>query len=378
MRVFGLLAVAVAALAAVQMVSPAVLAQDAAPADDEGTMIQIGPDNGVGVDVTIDGDRAADRRERRLGRRVVRQNDFDFAPQAVSRYWIGIGGESLSAAVRAQVEIDDDEGLLITAVDPEGPAGKAGVQKYDILLRANGEPLTTLGPLAEEVGKQGEAQGQIALDLLRRGQHVIVHVSPEERPAGAFVPQQRRERLGLFGPEGVFGREGAGMLGEEMLGQGGVGELLQAMPQMATGVSVSVTRQNDGPAKVTVQRGDQTWEFDEGDEDAIDALPDDVRPMIERMLKQQGGVFQPGFEGFGLNAPGFQMQLNGEGLAGRMRELQQRMLELQGQMGGAAADPAVPMIEPQIELDEAPAFNSDQAPKAEVEGPTELEIPATE
>lgn len=379
MRVIGLLAVAAAALAAVQIVSPAVRADDAAPQEEErGTMIQIGPDHGVGVNVQVEGDRPAERRERRLGRRM-RQPGFVEGVQAVSRFWIGIGGEPLPAAMRAQLDIDSDEGLLIRTVAEDSPAAEAGVKQYDILLRANGIPISAVDQLAEEVGEQGELEGRITLDLLRRGEVKTLWVKPVERPLGDIVrgPRQR-QRPGVFGPEGVFGQGGpfAGQgfqFNEEMFGPEGFGQFAEMVPQM--GVSVSVTRQGEGPAKVTVSSGDKNWEFEEGDKDAIAALPDDVRPTVERMLEGQGGVFRPGFEGFGINAPGFQMQLNGEGLAGRMRELQERMRALQG---AAPADPADPMNQPQIELDEAPAFNPEAAPPAEVEGPTELEIPATE
>ncbi|TWT96700.1 Periplasmic serine endoprotease DegP precursor [Botrimarina colliarenosi] len=395
MRVLGLLVVAAAALTAVQFVSPAVRAQDSAPtngapadgavADDapaaeEGTLIQIGPDGGVRVEV----DGAA-RRDRRPGRRLGRQPGFVEAPQVVSRYWIGIGGGPLPAELRAQLQIDANEGWLIRTVEPDGPAAEAGVKQFDILLRANGKPVSDISQLAEEVGEQGELQGRITLDLLRGGQPQTLWVKPIERPLDAVLPAEpRRERFGFFGRDGREGLFGpGGLLDGDGLprGEGGLGEFAEMIPQVVSGVSVSVSRQNDGPAKVTVTRGEQTWEFDEGDQDAIATLPGDVRPMVERMLQQNGGVFQPGFEGFGLNTPGFQMQLEGPEarvMQERMRAMQERMRALQQQFGAPPAGPGAPMIEPQIELDEAPAFNAEAPPepKPEVEGPTELEIPA--
>lgn len=377
MRVFGLLAVAAAALAAVQFVSPSVLAQvnvavDDAPAEDEGTMIQIGPDGGVNVDVDVDGDRAARLRERLLQRRAARQGGVDFAPQAVSRYWIGVGGESVPDAIRAQVDLADNEGLLLGAVDPEGPAGKAGVQRFDILLKANGEPISSIAPLSDLVSKQGEANAPITMELLRRGKPVVVEVIPAERPADvvAAVPD-RGDRRGLFGPDGPFGPNGA-FAGGEVFGGGDLGEMMHSMP-MAAGVSVSVVRQDDGRSQVTVTQGDKTWKFEEGDIEAIAELPGDVRPMVERMLDQQGGVFQPGFEGFGMDVPGFQMQLQGEA-ATQMRAMEQRMRALQSRLGAVPPKSGVPDIAPQENLDEAPAFAPEES-KAEVEGPTELVVP---
>ncbi|MEO0529459.1 MAG: PDZ domain-containing protein [Planctomycetota bacterium] len=361
-----------ASLTAVHNLSPYALAQAVKVDTDDGTMVQIGPDRGVSVDVDVDGDRARALRERRRERRADRQPRFGVATQAVSRYWIGVGGGLLPPELRDQLDIADNEGVLIRTVAPEGPAAQAGVKPYDIVLRANDRPISDLGQLADLVGEQGEQKGSIEIDVLRKGRPVAITVTPIERPLEQVNAADRRRGRGLFGPDGVFGADGLDGLfaGPGMqFGEGAFGEFGEMIPQMAMGgVSVSVQRQNDGPAQVTVRRGDQTWEFNEGDADAIGALPDDVRPMVERMLQRNAGAAD-GFEAFGLNAPGFQLQLDGEGLAGRIRAMQERMRALQGEFGGGAVDPG--LIEPEIELDEAPAFNSEDA------GPVEVEIPET-
>jgi hypothetical protein len=52
-----------------------------------------------------------------------------------------------------------------------------------------------------------------------------------------------------------------------------------------SGVSVSITRQGDGPAEITVKKGDQTWKLESGDEEALKKLPEDVRPFVQQMLE---------------------------------------------------------------------------------------------
>ncbi len=368
-------ATAVAVLAATSTYAQ----QNAAVASDEGTLIQIGPDNGVRVDV----DLPENLRERRQDRRRVRQPAQLEVPVPVARYWIGIRGESLPDALRAQLRIDEDEGVLIRAVTEGGPAAEAGVEQYDILLRANGKPVSMIQQLADVVGEQGELKGRITLDLLRAGKPKTLWVKPVERPMDEVLRQRpRRERLGLFGPEGrLRGRlfEGGGLDGlDGLLGEGGFdpemfGELAEIVPQAAmSGVSVSVSRQNDGPAQVTVRRGDQTWEFDEGDQDALNALPADVRPMVERMLSQKGRVVGDDLEAFGFGGPGFQLQF-GDDLAERLRALQDQMQGLRGQAGA----PGGGAVDPQTQLDEAPAFG--EAPAAESSpAPAESEEPGEE
>jgi hypothetical protein len=51
--------------------------------------------------------------------------------------------------------------------------------------------------------------------------------------------------------------------------------------EVPANLSISVTKQGSEPAKVTVQRGDDSWETTE---DKLDALPDDVRPHVKRLL----------------------------------------------------------------------------------------------
>lgn len=378
MRTLGLLAIAAGALAAVQVVSPSVLAQVTVQAGDEasgGTVVQVGPERGVEVEVNVDEERLQNRRERRRGRRAERPRYGAGAPVAVSRYWIGLGGGPVPAEIRAQIDIEPGAGVLVREVTPDGPAAEAGVEQYDILLSANGKPVRDLNELADLVGEQGELKGRITLDLLRRGRPKTVWVTPAERPVGEepFNEMPRRgDRFGrLFGPNGAFGGEGFGGGGiGEMFGPGGLqldgeafGGLTEMIPEMAgAGVSVQVQRQNEGPAQVTVHQGDKTWQFDEGDQDALEALPADVRLMVDRILGGQGRVVGEDFEAFGF----------GDALPGRMRALQERMMGLGGNRPPAIEPPAA-------DLDEAPAFGAAEVQEIEPEvseEPIEIEIPS--
>lgn len=370
MRAIGLLVVTAVVLGAFQAVAPAAIAQDTDPAE-EGTVIQIGPDRG-GV--------RSERRERRRERRSLNQPGFVEAPPVVaaSKYWIGLGGGPLPPEVRAQVDLPADEGVFVRTVAPEGPAAEAGLKPYDIVRRANTKPVNSLEQLADVVAEQGELKGRITLDLLRAGKPKTLWVAPVERPADVGLAARRGGRLGLFGPgglapEGLLGG-GEGLQLEGLQEQfGGLGEM---MPQIAMGgVSVSVVRNGDGPAKVTVRRGEETWEFDEGDEAAKNALPEDVRQMVDQLMQQNAGP--DGFDAFGLDAGGLQLRLGGDGLGERLLEMQRRMRELRGQLGAGAPAGDAPLVEPQIELDEAPAFEPGSATTTD-EGPTELEIPLEE
>ena len=56
--------------------------------------------------------------------------------------------------------------------------------------------------------------------------------------------------------------------------------------EIPNGVSISVHRDGDGPAKITIRRGDDSWEVTE---DSIDELPQDLRGTARKMLSAMSG-----------------------------------------------------------------------------------------
>lgn len=217
-----------------------------------------------------------------------------FEQPAAPKYWIGLGVGQISPdhALRSFVDIPENQGLLVATVAPNSPAEKAGLKKHDILLRANDTDLRELSDLTDLVSAEGAKKGQITLEVLRKSGRETVYVTPEDRPAEAQRPQVGDDSFG--GGFGVLGQDG---LPKELLhrfqgrtpfefrnfgpgvivGGGGIGDI-------PDGVSVSVSKEGDKPAHITVKRGDETWEVTGDDEESLKKLPDDLRPFVEGML----------------------------------------------------------------------------------------------
>jgi S1-C subfamily serine protease len=69
--------------------------------------------------------------------------------------------------------------MRLEDVAAEGPAAKAGLRRHDILLKANGEPVTNAQSLQRLM--LGDAIGEpLVLSLLRSGDLVDVIATPEE------------------------------------------------------------------------------------------------------------------------------------------------------------------------------------------------------
>ncbi len=275
------------------------------------------------------------------------------------KYWIGLLGGPVTPEVRHHVQLPENQGLMIREVVPDSPAAKAGIEQFDILLRANDAELHEMTDLVDLVRTQGEQKSQITLEVLRHGKRDAVYITPEERPA--HVAQQgggfgrgfgdgfgggfgHGFGDGFGGPEGGAGFDfrhfGPGVI----VGRGGAG--IAGMPN---GVSVSIQKQDGEPTKITVKRGDETWEVVGDDAESLKQLPDDLRPFVERML-HGGGPANFNIEmpelGNMPQRPGF----DGERIRERLEAMERRLQEMQQRL-----------LPPDHESKEKPAQPNEQA-----------------
>jgi S1-C subfamily serine protease len=74
--------------------------------------------------------------------------------------------------------------VLVIALDPDGPAGRAGVRAGDVLVRAGDEELDTVEDLFTVLRALGPGD-VLALTLVRGGEEQTAEVTLGERPAVA-------------------------------------------------------------------------------------------------------------------------------------------------------------------------------------------------
>ena len=268
---------------------------------EEGEIVQIAPDR----------DQPTGGRQPNLGLgRTIINPDIP-QEREIPPYWIGIVGGPVDPAVRYQVDIPEEIGLQVLEVVPESPAAKAGLQRHDILLQGNDIQLDEMQDLVELVISAGEKQGQIAVEVLRRGEVESIWVTPVERPANlpAFGGQPQpgfapgrvdqgdnalqgmlNQLLGGHGQNGIeFRRFGPGVV---------VGGQQTRVTQLPDGASIKVEKRDNEPAKIVVERDGEKWEIEGADPEAIDQLPDDVKPYVQQLL---GNGPQTDTERFNLN-----------------------------------------------------------------------------
>jgi hypothetical protein len=103
------------------------------------------------------------------------------------RPYLGIATMEASESLVAQLGLKDGAGLVITYVAPDSPAGKAGLQKHDVVVRLGEQWLVHPAQLRKliYVHKQGEV---IELSFYRAGKEQTTSVTLEQMPARTQFP----------------------------------------------------------------------------------------------------------------------------------------------------------------------------------------------
>jgi membrane-associated protease RseP (regulator of RpoE activity) len=333
---WGALAIAFPALAIVVAQSPASVFADDEVEVAEGRITELSPERG---------DRPA-----------VVAEEGEEAKVAAPKYWIGLQGRPIDNRVlRTQLQLAGDVGVAIETVMPESPAEKAGLRQDDILVAVAGEPLADLAYLQSVVAEKHDKP--IELKVLRLAKEEVIKVTPEEIPAEVLerlaAQQQRQNPMGMlqgsnFDPQALMEqlRQQGGQGGMRMIGPGMIfGGQADHAAQVPNGVSVNVTRNGDGPATITIQKGDETWTVEGDDAEAIAKLPEDVRPFVEQILNRDESVFGampnivPGdLRQFDAGGAGDRIDRMNQKMLERMERLEQRLRELQEERQAAPAD----------------------------------------
>ena len=94
-------------------------------------------------------------------------------PKAENSQWIGVHCVPADAALRAQLELGEGQGLLVQELVAQSPAAKAGIKQYDILLNASQQPLADV-PSQSRVVQQGKP---FPVELLRGGKKMTLEVT---------------------------------------------------------------------------------------------------------------------------------------------------------------------------------------------------------
>ena len=99
----------------------------------------------------------------------------------VTRGWIGVEPSDITAELAAALGVPENSGTVVTGVLPGSPAARAALQPGDIITRVNKNAVRNVQDLLAMVAAL--SPGSTAeLAVQRKGQALIVPITPEQRP----------------------------------------------------------------------------------------------------------------------------------------------------------------------------------------------------
>ena len=173
--------------------------------------------------------------------------------------WLGVHTVPVPKALRAQLDLPENQGILVEFLAPGGPAAQAGVQENDILLTLDGSPITSVEEFRQ---KLAEAQPglQAILTCLRKGQQETVSATLGKKPAESA-------------PGKTANNEAARL---EKENQGG---------SSASGRAVVID--GDGHTRIVESNGDDAFELLLKDPNVPESMKEQIRRSRDQLRKIQ-------------------------------------------------------------------------------------------
>ena len=92
-------------------------------------------------------------------------------------FWIGVQLAPIPAAVRAQLGLGKEQGLMVESVIPKSPAATT-LKPFDILVGVNGRPLAGHEGLTKAVKAAGKTKKSVKLTIIRGGKKSTIEITP--------------------------------------------------------------------------------------------------------------------------------------------------------------------------------------------------------
>ncbi len=120
----------------------------------------------------------------------------------IHRGWLGVSVQDLTPELAQALGVPGRHGALISDVQPDTPAARAGLQQDDVILSLDDESIETARGLTRDIGFRSPGE-QVRLSLVRDGRRREIKVKLGERPdieGLAATPQpQAEEATGKLG-----------------------------------------------------------------------------------------------------------------------------------------------------------------------------------
>ncbi len=90
---------------------------------------------------------------------------------------LGLTLQPITPEIAQQLKLTSNDGLVVTNVDPNGSASEKGIQRGDVILQINRQPVKSLDEVQAAIERSGDRP--ILLLISRQGQTIFLTVSPK-------------------------------------------------------------------------------------------------------------------------------------------------------------------------------------------------------
>ena len=94
----------------------------------------------------------------------------------VSHARLGVSIQEVNQAFADSFKLDKPEGALISSVEAESPAEKAGLKSGDVIRKVNGQPVIASGDLPAVIGQSTPGE-KVTLDVWRQGRNEVIQAT---------------------------------------------------------------------------------------------------------------------------------------------------------------------------------------------------------
>ncbi|MEP6922964.1 MAG: Do family serine endopeptidase [Pyrinomonadaceae bacterium] len=116
--------------------------------------------------------------ETAVNRREQNQEQNTPAPQGEQSGKLGLGLQPLTPELAQRLQIQAESGLVVTEVDPTGPAADAGILVGDTILEINRQNVSSFEEFQTELQKSGDRP--VLLFITRKGQTTFLTIEPRQ------------------------------------------------------------------------------------------------------------------------------------------------------------------------------------------------------
>jgi serine protease Do len=87
----------------------------------------------------------------------------------VTRGWLGVVIQAITPEIAEHLELEDEQGAVVSRVMPKGPADEAGIKRYDVIVEFDGKPVKEMNDLPRIVAST-PVEKPVKVVVLREGE----------------------------------------------------------------------------------------------------------------------------------------------------------------------------------------------------------------